>query len=241
MLRATFALLTGLVVLVSSARAIVGPARDGEVYVDRVVMVLARDGARERVCSGVALGPRLVLTAAHCLADARNMLVVVRAGGKPAPVAVAATARHPGYDADATRLRRVSVDLGLVETATPLDGLRFSELGEPPALGASVTLAGFGITREGGPPSDGRLRTATLGVVAPVSKVTLWTSDPAGGELGACHGDSGGPLFDGEGRVVAVVAWTNGVAGRGCGAITQGPLAAPARKWIETIRARWGL
>ena len=239
--RAILALLLGLAALASPAAAVVGPSRDGDAYADRVVMVLARDGARERVCSGVALGPRLVLTAAHCLADAPNTLVAVRAGGRTAPVAVMATARHPGYDADATRLRRVSVDLGLVETATPLEGFRFSEIGEPPPLGAPVTLTGFGIAREGGPPSDGRLRAADLSVSAPVSKITLWTSDPARSGLGACHGDSGGPLFDGDGRVVAIVAWTNGLGGKGCGAITQGPLTAPARAWIGSVRARWGL
>ena len=239
--RAILALLLGLAALASPAAAVVGPSRDGDAYADRVVMVLARDGARERVCSGVALGPRLVLTAAHCLADARNMLVAVRAAGRTTPVPVAATARHPGYDAQATRLRRVSVDLGLVETQTALDGFRFSEIGEPPGLGAPLTLAGFGIAREGGPPSDGRLRLADLAVVAPLSKVTLWASDPAGTGQGGCHGDSGGPLFDAEGRVAALVAWTNGIDGRGCGAITQGPLIAPARRWIELVRARWGL
>ena len=242
--RATLAVLAFASLLAALARpaaAVVGPARDGEAFLDRVVMVLAHDGARERVCSGVALGPRLVLTAAHCLADAGHVLVAVRTGGRTTPVVVSATARHPGYDADATRLRRVSVDLGLVETATALEGFRFSELGEPPVLGATVTLAGFGIAREGGPPSDGRLLAADLSVVAPASRVTLWTSDPARSGLGACHGDSGGPLFDGEGRVVAVVAWTNGLGGRGCGAITQGPLTAPARGWIEAVRARWGL
>ena len=230
-----------LLVLASPAGAVVGPARDGEGFADRVVMVLAREGARERVCSGVALGPRLVLTAAHCLADAKNLLVAVRAEGRTAPVAVSAAAQHPGYDADATRARRISIDLGLVETQTPLQGFTFSEIGEPPAVGAEVTLAGFGVTRENGPPSDGRLRAATLEVVAPASKVTLWMGDPAHGGLGACHGDSGGPLFDADQHVVAVVAWTNGTGGKGCGAVTQGPLTAPARDWIAQTRARWGL
>jgi hypothetical protein len=224
------------------ASGVVGPARDGDAYDDRVVMVLARRGERQSVCSGVALGPRLVLTAAHCLADAADTLVAVRRNGATAPVPVSAVARHPGYDADAVRARRRSIDLGLVETANPLDGFKFAEIGDAaPALGQGVTVAGFGVAREGGPPSDGHIRAADLVVAAPLSKVTLWANDPNGDGLGACHGDSGGPLFDAAtGRLLAVVAWTNGASGRGCGAITQGPLIAPARGWIATIRNQWG-
>jgi Trypsin len=223
------------------AAAIVGASRDGDGYADRVVMVLARHGQRQSVCSGVALAPRLVLTAAHCLAGAADTLIAVRRDGATAPAPVRAVAAHPGYDPAAPRDRRVSIDLGLVETAAPLAGLKFAEIGEAsPGLGGGVTVAGFGVTREGGPPSDGHIRAGDLVVSTPLSKVTLWAKDPADGGLGACHGDSGAPLFDGDGRVVAVVAWTNGAGGRGCGAITQGPLLAPARAWIAMIRARWG-
>ena len=242
MSRAALILFPVFCALASPAGAVVGPARDGAAYADRVVMVLARQGARQSVCSGVVIGPRLVLTAAHCLADPADTLVAVRTGGQTAPIPVTATARHPGYDRHATELRRVSVDFGLVETSRPLEGLRVSEIADAaPGLGAAVTLAGFGVTGETGSPSDGRLRAADLAVVAPLSKVTLWANDPAGTGLGGCHGDSGAPLFDAQSRVVAVVAWTNGIGGRGCGAVTQGPLAAPARGWIDAVRARWGL
>jgi S1-C subfamily serine protease len=233
-------LLALVAALASPAQAIVGPSRDGDDYADRVVMVLARHGARQSVCSGVALAPRLVLTAAHCLAAPGDTLVAARRDGATVPIPVAAVARHPGYDPDATRARRRSIDLALVRTAAPLEGFRYAEIGEAPAQGAPVIAVGFGVRQENGAPSDGHIRRADLAVTAPLSQVVLWTADPQGRELGACHGDSGGPIFDAEGKVVAVVAWTNGRSGRGCGAITQGPLAAPARGWIEAIRARWG-
>jgi hypothetical protein len=227
--------------LAAPARAIVGPSRDGDAYNDRVVMVLARHGARESVCSGVALGPRLVLTAAHCLASASDTLVAVRREGRSEPVTVAAVARHPGYDPQAPRARRRSIDLGLVRTATPLEGFKAAEIADAaPPLGASVVLAGFGVTHENGPPSDGRIRLADLAVAAPLSQIVLWAADPGEAGLGGCHGDSGAPLYDADGRLVAVVAWTNGRDGHGCGVVTQGPLVAPARGWIDSIRASWG-
>jgi len=223
------------------ALAVVGPARDGDRYSDRVVMVLALRGARQSVCSGVALGPRVVLTAAHCVEGVAHTLVAIRRDGRTAPVVVAAVARHPRYDPDAPRDRRISIDLGLVETTTPLDGFKYAEIAAArPSLGEAVTVAGFGVTREGGPPSDGHIRAADLVVSAPLSNVTLWAKDPHTSGLGACHGDSGGPIYAADGRLAAVVAWTNGFKGHGCGAITQGPLVAPERAWIEKIRARWG-
>jgi hypothetical protein len=227
--------------LAGPAFAVVGPARDGDGFSDRVVMVLARRGARQSVCSGVALSPRIVLTAAHCLEGVADTIVAVRRDDRTAAVAVAAVARHPRYDPNAPRDRRISIDLGLVETATPIEGFKYAEIdAERPRLGEAVTVAGFGVTREGGPPSDGHIRAADLVVSAPLSNVTLWAKDPHSSGLGACHGDSGGPIYAADGSLAAVVAWTNGLKGRGCGAITQGPLVGPERAWIEKTRARWG-
>ena len=226
------------------ASAIVGPAREGGAFADRIVMVLTRGAEGSGFCSGVVLAPRIVLTAAHCLHAASDMLVYYKDGdGKPVLVPVAAKAAHPQYRADAVKQRVVSIDLGLIETQTPLPAsFRPASLadGDGPPVGDAVTLVGYGLAREGEPKTGGSLRAAGLQVRAPASKILIWADDPGGSGAGGCSGDSGAPIFAADGQtVVAIVAWTSGAAGRKCGAITQGPLVAPLREWIASTIERW--
>ena len=227
-----------------NALAIVGPARDGGAFANRIVMVLTRGAEGSGFCTGVVLAPRIVLTAAHCLHAASDMLVYYKdSEGKPVLVPVAATSAHPQYRADAVKQRIVSIDLGLIETETPLPAsFRPAALaeGEAPPVGDAATVVGYGIAREGAPKTGGSLRAASLRVRAPASRILLWTDDPAEGGAGGCSGDSGAPIFAGDGEtVVAIVAWTSGAAGRKCGAITQGPLIAPLRGWIVSTMDLW--
>jgi hypothetical protein len=227
------------------ARAVVGPSESDGRFADRLVMVLSRGGDREGFCTGVVLGPREVLTAAHCLRSTRDMAIVyLDAKGKPTLLAVAAAEPHPLYRANAIAERQVSIDLALIETVTPLDP-RFAPprlaTGDGPAIGDEAILAGFGVAREGTPSSGGALRSARLKVRAPLSRILLWAEDGAAAGAGACGGDSGAPLFlaDGE-TVAAIVAWTSGTEpGKRCGGLTQGPLIAPQRDWIAATLARW--
>jgi len=231
-------------VAAAPAEAVVGPSESGERFADHLVMVLSRGGDREGFCTGIVLGPRAVLTAAHCLRPTRDMAVVYRdPAGKPTIVAVAAAAPHPLYRANAIAERQVSIDLALVETETPLDPrLTAPPLaeGDSPAVGDETIVAGYGVAREDAPATGGTLRSARLKVRAPLSRILLWAEDSAN-RAGACGGDSGAPMFlaDGE-TVAAIVAWTSGAErGKRCGGLTQGPLIAPQRDWIAATLARW--
>jgi hypothetical protein len=229
---------------VPPAWAVVGAASDDGRFAPHVVMVLTRDGDKAGFCSGVVLAPRVVLTAAHCLRAIQDMAIYYRdETGRPVLVPVQAAVAHPFYRADAIVKRTVSIDLGLVETAAPLAG-RFVATplaaGDGPAVGEAAILAGYGIAREGDPKTGGALRSAKLQVRAPISHILLWVEDANHAGAGACSGDSGGPLFDADGEtVVAIVAWTSGSGAGHCGALTQGPLVAPQRDWIDSILARW--
>ena len=228
-----------------AARAIVGSNRDGAAFSDRVVMILTRGPQGSGFCTGVVLAPRVVLTAAHCLRPASDMLVHFRDdAGAPVFIPVEASQAHPRYRPEAMTARVVSIDLGLIETQRPLPpsfrAVGLSQVDRPP-IGSSATVVGFGVGREGTSKSGGVLRAVTLAVREPASQILLWAGDTARGG-GACSGDSGGPILADDGEtLLAIVAWTNGTAGHKCGDITQGPLIGPLREWIGSVLARWRL
>ncbi len=235
----TLALVAALATPFAPARALIGGEPDGR-FADRVAMVLIRGGDKAGFCTGLVLSPRVLLTAAHCLRPLRDMAVHYRdAAGAPVVIPVDAAISHPLYRADAIKARALSIDLALIRTARPLAprfvGAVIADGGPP--IGAPAIVSGYGAAREGDWASGGELRSVTLAVREPASTVLIWAADPTGRAAGACSGDSGAPIWSADGSTaIAIVAWAQAQHGRGCGGLTQGPLLAPLKGWIEETK-----
>jgi hypothetical protein len=235
----------GLTLAANSAGAVVG-GRDGGPVGGSTLMVL---NARGGVCTGIVLSPRAILTAAHCAAGGTELRIHWKDGsGEPVLIPPAAIALHPEFKANAVAARQRSIDLALVRLAEPLPA-RFAPAtlvdGTLPRAGVPITLAGYGVSREGDARTTGTYRSAELVAVEPYGpgRVLLWATDPTGAGKrpgpGACQGDSGGPITGADSGIVAVTSWSTGPSGKSCGLLSQGVLVAPQRSWIDGTLANW--
>ena len=105
MIRVAAALTCILLLTSPPAVAMVGGAQPTSEGAGRAVVMLT--GSHGTFCSGVALTPDLVLTAAHCvLPGADYKLIDFDAGRQPVLKDIANIARHPEFDVNAvTRWR----------------------------------------------------------------------------------------------------------------------------------------
>lgn len=132
------------------------------------------------VCSSVFVGPRVVLTAAHCIENGGPAIALDR--GKRL---YGRGYRHPDYPGE-------DVDLALVL----LKGARhlgpYASVTSTVAEGESVDLFGQGCYQNEPPVSDGKFRRG-VSRIDHMEDRDLVLSQPGGAV--ACFGDSGGPVF----------------------------------------------
>lgn len=229
------------------AHAVVGGREGGPAAASTLMVLNARGG----VCTGIVLSSRTVLTAAHCAAGDVDLRLHWKEGGSDEPVLIApvGVAIHPGFNGGAVANRQRSIDLVLLRVQTSLPP-RFAPAtlvdGDLPRAGSPVSLAGYGVSREGEARTTGTYRSAGLSTVEPYGpgRILIWAADSAGrgkkAGAGACQGDSGGPMTLDDGGVVAVTSWSTGPSGKSCGLLSQGVLVAPQRNWIDTTLSNWG-
>jgi S1-C subfamily serine protease len=223
------------------AGAIVGGAPFADQAIARHVVIIV--GARN-LCTGVAIAPDLVLTAAHCVPSAGKYRLVTFEGRRPEVKDVASVAAHPQFSP-----RADAPDLALVKLAAPVANLTpvaFSERRVPPSVGDRFIVAGFGVGVQGDRKTAGRLRAVTLVATDRPSSQQFSLIDPqklgeAAG-FGVCNGDSGGPVFDERDRaLVGIVSWSAHTDGEPtCGFVSGVIPLARYRYWIGETAARLG-
>ncbi|GAB2879669.1 serine protease [Streptomyces deserti] len=187
-------------------------------------------------CGGVAVGPTIVLTAAHCLDEevlgappdrVRDLRVIAGRtdllSDRGQEIAVRATWVNPGYDD-----RSNSGDFAVLILAAPLPAgsvIAMAAAGDPAyGVGTAAMVYGWGDATGAGDYATS-LRAARVRVLPDALCERAYPGSAEGayraetmlcaGELDggrdACQGDSGGPLVA-QGRLIGLVSW-----GSGCG------------------------
>ena len=205
-------------------------------------------GSRGNSCTGIAVARDLVLTAAHCLPPGADYkLVAFDAQRQPRLRDVQSIARHPQFSQKTFDAHRATADVALIKFASPVSNAPAAIHGErlKIAPGDQLTVWGYGLTRIGDGKSGGTLRSATLTVTGQPGNLQIRLMDGSARNerpgLGACTGDSGGPVLrdiGGRMMVVGVVSWSTAARNEaGCGGLTGVTPLSLYYGWIaETAR-----
>jgi len=232
------------------AYAIVGGGTPSAEGVGRSIVTIV--GSRGNFCTGALIAQRLVLTAAHGVQPgATYKIVEYGADRQPQLQDVKNVAIHPAFNMQAMTAHRATADVALLQLEAPLKEKNVSALGSPQVpivTGSHFTIAGIGVTVRGQGNTGGTVRIAGLVATGRPGSLQIRLVDPVGqgarDGLGACTGDSGGPVFEdrqGGPVIVGVVSWSTGPNNAaGCGGLTGVTPLTLYRDWIVQTARQWG-
>jgi hypothetical protein len=173
------------------------------------------------------------------------------ADGAPQLLNVRTVAIHPGFNMQAMQAHRATADVALLQLEIPLKGKSTVPVGSPNIpiqVGGRFVIAGIGVTVRGDGKSGGTTRVAGLVATGQPGTLQIRLVDPVTNGvrdgIGACTGDSGGPVFEdkpGGAVLVGVISWSTGPNGAaGCGGLTGVTPLTLYRDWILQTARGWG-
>jgi trypsin len=186
--------------------------------------IVSLQGAFGHFCGGTLVKKDWVLTAAHCVANGAPRKIVIGMHDRSSTEGTetfrpATVISHPEYNAQVMDHDYALIRLDGESKFAPLALNKVSTEGSR----ESVTVAGWGATKEGGGIPK-LLQKVNVPLVPRAECEAAYPGEltdrmlcaglPAGGK-DSCQGDSGGPLFMGSGktrRLVGVVSWGEGCA-----------------------------
>ncbi|MGA7804555.1 S1 family peptidase [Bradyrhizobium sp.] len=249
--KALVSLLAAAALLASApAHAIVGGAAPTPEGVGRAVVTIL--GSRGTFCSGSLIAPSLVLTVAHCVEPGAVYKIVRYGADQKAQLQdVSKVAIHPAYQMQAMLAHRATADVALLRLKIPFEGKTPAMLGMPQlpiAAGTQFTISGIGVTIRGDGKSAGIVRSAALVVTGKPGKLQIRLVDPAAqgtsNGLGACVGDSGGPVFEDQAAgpvIIGLISWSTGPNdSAGCGGLSGVTPLTLYRDWVLQTARQWG-
>lgn len=195
------------------------------------------DAPRATFCSATAIGPRAVLTAAHCVHnfDVATLSLTTGALARSPETTISVEQTHvaPGFTGDPNVDTAAGTDLAVV--------IAKSELGVPvvplsraaPSIGAHVTLVGYGLSSATDLETRGTRRSAEV-IISGVCSLLVQFGDDV---TNACHGDSGGPLLSRGTAVEELVAVVSYGRTAKCEPPTHAVRVDAYAAWIDTVLA----
>jgi|GEM_PF-6634428 len=235
------ALLVPFALASAPAEATVAPrVVGGQPAPDVAPAAALRDGEGRLVCSGVVVGPRALLTAAHCLPPRsapsaaaashdeeelgpRDVCFGPHVDACAQVVRVTGWTLHPAWDPTT-----FDGDLAVVSLADDAPTTAVALSSRRAAVGDVVDVVGYGRTDAADLRSVGEKRVRRMRI-----------DDVADGRVvhgeSACNGDSGGPLLDSGDSLLLVAVTSSGP--RGCKDYGRATEVLPYAPWI-TERAK---
>jgi secreted trypsin-like serine protease len=176
-------------------------------------------------CTGTLIGPRTVLTAAHCLFDGDRRLfapqLAFQLGDTTFRIARSSIAAY-----DPTRSEEWE-DAALLRLQERSEVAPLPVSLDAPLQGSEAHVIGFGVTRASSPEEasgGGRRRRARITLDSVTEHEIFYSSS----EAGACYGDSGGPIVQND----AVVGITSRGTQLDCRGVDIAQRADVLNAWI---------